>query len=58
MIDFNLNNQQPFDVLAAMQLTAQQNLNARLQMAQSQDINDPTINEVAGARNGQEGDAQ
>lgn len=57
MIDFTLTSQQPFDVIAAMQLTAQQNLNARLQMAQPQDINDPTINAVAGARNGQEGDA-
>lgn len=58
MIDFTLTNQQPFDILAAMQLTAQQNLNARLQMAQNQDMNDPTVNEVAGARNGQERDAQ
>lgn len=57
MIDFTLTNQQPFDILAAMQLTAQQNLNARLQMAQPQDMNDPTISTVAGARNGQEGDA-
>lgn len=57
MIDFTLTNQQPFDILAAMQLTAQQNLNARLQMAQPQDMNDPTISTVAGARNGEEGDA-
>ena len=57
MIDFTLTNQQPFDVLAAMQLTAQQNLNARLQMAQSQDINDPTTQNILGPRNGQEVDS-
>lgn len=56
MIDFNLTNQQPFDVLAAMQLTAQQNLNARLQMSQNQDINDPTTQNTLGPRNGQETD--
>jgi hypothetical protein len=56
MIDFTLTSQQPFDILAAMQLAAQQNLSARLQMAQPQDINDPTVNTVAGARNGQERD--
>ncbi len=57
MIDFTLTNQQPFDILAAMQLTAQQNLNARLQMAQPQDMNDPTTQNTLGPRNGQEVDA-
>ena len=56
MIDFTITKQQPFDILAAMQITAQLNLSAKLQMAQPQDINDPTVNAVAGARNGQERD--
>lgn len=56
MIDFTLTKQQPFDILAAMQLTAQQNLSAKLQMVQPQDINDPTIQNTLGPRNGQEVD--
>ena len=56
MIDFTLTSQQPFDILAAMQLTAQQNLNARLQMSQPQDMNDPTTQNTLGPRNGQEVD--
>ena len=51
MIDFKITSEQPFDILTALQMTAQQNTTARFSMAQHENVVNPTIESIRGVPN-------
>lgn len=51
MIDFNITSEQPFDIITALQMTAQQNIAAKTNAAQQENIENPTIESIRGVPN-------